>query len=96
VAAPASRPDHHQPGASGLTFNPLMHPAMNPPIITLEICPQRPGQPPLVRCTPGAEALRADTDAALVARAMLQAAAYLFAQGQPVAFGPEIPLEALK
>lgn len=66
------------------------------PTITLEVCPQAAGQPPLVRCTPGAEALQADTDAALVARAMLQSAAYLFAQGQPVQFGPEIPKGCLK
>lgn len=42
------------------------------------------------------EAIIADTDTGLVARAMLQSAAYLFAQGQPVSFGQEIPIEVLK
>lgn len=43
-----------------------------------------------------ASELTANTDTAMVARAMLQAAAYLFAQGQPVQFGAEIPREVLR
>jgi hypothetical protein len=44
----------------------------------------------------GSEALTANTDEALVARAALTAMAYLFTQGQPVEFGHEIPRELLK
>ena len=62
-------------------------------MITLTIINGRPGQPPMVRADGD---LTANTDAAMVARAMLASAAYLFAQGQPVAFGPEVPLEVLK
>lgn len=62
--------------------------------ITLDILPGHDGEPPMVRHS-GAP-VDGDTDAALVARVMLQAAAYLFAQGQPVQFGPEIPKGALK
>jgi hypothetical protein len=36
------------------------------------------------------------SDEALVARTMLQAAAYLFAQGQPVEFGAEVSRDLLK
>ena len=36
------------------------------------------------------------SDAAMVARVMLQSGAYLFAQGQPVEFGAEIPRDVLK
>ena len=67
--------------------------------ITLDIVPGQAGNPPTVHASApfGADAaITANTDAALVARTMLQAAAYLFAQGQPVAFGPEIPREVLK
>lgn len=41
-------------------------------------------------------AIHGNTDTAMVARAMLQAAAYLFAQGQPVRFADNIPREVLK
>jgi hypothetical protein len=74
--------------------------------IDLSIVPSSGAEPPMVRAslfpeTPGgdraiAEALKADTDEAMVARAMLSAAAYLFAKGLPVQFGPEIPVELLK
>lgn len=74
------------------------------PMITLDILPGKAGEPPTVRasaCTDGhnsmaGNAIMGDSDTALVARAMLSSAAYLFAQGQPVAFGPEVPKEALK
>lgn len=62
--------------------------------IHLFILPGRDGEPPMVRHD-GAS-VTDDTDAAMVARAMLQSAAYMFAQGQPVAFGPEIPNEVLR
>jgi hypothetical protein len=62
--------------------------------IQLLILPGRDGEPPMVRHD-GAS-VTDDTDAAMVARAMLQSAAYMFAQGQPVAFGPEIPSEVLR
>lgn len=73
-------------------------------MITLDILPGREGQPPMVRAsTPNGfddgatqDAITAKTDVAMVAAAMLQAAAYMFAKGQPVAFGPEIPREVLK
>lgn len=74
--------------------------------IDLSIFPGAGDDPPMVRAsffpgTPGgdraiAEALKADTDEAMVARAMLTTAAYLFAKGLPVQFGPEIPVELLK
>lgn len=56
-------------------------------------------KPPIVRMdTEGADINPAGavSDEALVARAMLQAAAYLFTQGQPVEFGPEVPRDLLK
>lgn len=62
--------------------------------IQLLILPGRNGEPPMVRHD-GAS-VTDDTDAAMVARAMLQSAAYMFAQGQPVSFGPEIPNEVLR
>lgn len=62
--------------------------------IHLFILPGRDGEPPMVRHD-GAP-VTADTDTAMVARAMLQAAAYLFAQGQAVRFGDEVPLEVLR
>jgi hypothetical protein len=65
-------------------------------IITLEICHQGDGEPPQVRTSSSGAELLANTDEALVARVMLQSAAYLFAQGQRVSFGREIPLELLK
>jgi hypothetical protein len=56
-------------------------------------------EPPLIRMDsthsitdPAAQ----EQDAALVARTMLQSAAYLFTQGQPVQFGAEVPREVLK
>lgn len=73
--------------------------------ITLCIVPGQPGQPPMVRVsatdTDGhghlvRSALNSGGETAMVALAMLGSAAYLFAQGQPVKFGPEVPLEVLK
>jgi hypothetical protein len=64
--------------------------------ITLKICRQGDGKPPQVRTRSSAAKLLANTDEALVARAMLQSAAYLFAQGQPVEFSSEIPRDLLK
>jgi hypothetical protein len=66
---------------------------MNLSHITLTIINGQPGQPPMVRAD---GELTGNTDAAMVARAMLASAAYLFAQGQPVAFGQEVPRELLK
>lgn len=73
------------------------------PLITIEIVPGLAGEPPMVRTSAcsggmahGADSLLGNSDTAMVARAMLSSAAYLFAQGQPVKFGPEVPLEALK
>lgn len=73
--------------------------ASNRPFISLHITPGDTGAPPIVR----AEVLNQSTteimgtsDTAMVARAMLQSAAYLFAQGQPVQFGAEVPVDALK
>jgi hypothetical protein len=75
------------------------------PTIELLVIPGNCGDAPMVRACINphstqpdavAEALKADTDAAMVARAMLTTAAYLFAQGQPVTFGDEIPREILK
>lgn len=62
--------------------------------ITLTILPGSPGVAPIVRHD-GAP-LMGDGDAALVARVMLKSAAYLFAQGQVVQFGSEVPHEALR
>jgi len=64
--------------------------------IILYICHQGSGKPPQVRTISSGAKLLANTDEALVARAMLQAAAYLFAQGQTVEFGSEIPRDLLK
>ena len=61
--------------------------------ITLTIVPGAAGEPPMVRADGN---IQADSDAALVARCMLSSAAYLFTQGQPVKFGPEVPLEVLR
>lgn len=78
-------------------------------VITIDIIPGEAGKPPTVRASASkwedwgevvaadsASILMDNTDEAMVARAMLQSAAYLFAQGQPVEFGPEIPREVLK
>lgn len=82
---------------------------MTTDVITIDIVPGLAGMPPTVRASaskwenfgevPASSpdgSLTANTDTAMVARAMLQAAAYLFAQGQPVQFGAEIPREVLK
>ncbi len=74
------------------------------PLITLDIVPGLAGEPPTVRASAhtggmahvASNAITGDTDTAMVARAMLGSAAYLFAQGQAVKFGPEVPLEVLK
>ncbi len=66
----------------------------NTSAIHLTILPGSNGEPPMVRID-GAP-VTSDTDAAMVARTMLQSAAYLFAQGQPVQFGPEVPREVLR
>ena len=73
---------------------------MQSPYISLHICPGNTGAPPVVRAevlghSKTGEIMGA-SDTAMVARAMLQSAAYLFAQGQPVQFGAEVPVEALK
>ena len=76
-------------------------------MITIDIIPGRDGQPPMVRASASTDgslspqrmvgnAINADTDEAMVARTMLSSAAYLFAKGQPVDFGPEIPREVLR
>jgi hypothetical protein len=73
-------------------------------MITIDIIPGRDGQPPMIRASstsgPAAQfvvdALNSNTDEAMVARTMLSSAAYLFAKGQPVEFGPEIPREVLR
>ena len=66
----------------------------NTSAIHLTILPGSNGEPPMVRID-GAP-VTSDTDAAMVARTMLQSAAYLFAQGQPGQFGPEVPREVLR
>jgi hypothetical protein len=74
------------------------------PLITIDICPGAAGQPPMVRLSAQTDnhpnmvggVIKGGSDTAMVARAMLTSAAYLFAQGQPVKFGPEVPLEVLK
>lgn len=84
---------------------------MTTEVITIDILPGQNGAAPLVRASATlwknfgeiaaadmlvGNTLAGNTDAAMVARAMLQSAAYLFAQGQPVQFGPEIPREVLR
>jgi hypothetical protein len=73
---------------------------MSAPFISLHICPGASGAPPVVRAEVLGHAktieIMGGSDTAMVARAMLQSAAYLFAQGQPVQFGAEVPVEALK
>jgi hypothetical protein len=73
---------------------------MQSPFISLHICPGPAGAPPVVRAEVLGHAktveIMGGSDTAMVARAMLQSAAYLFAQGQPVQFGAEVPVEALK
>jgi hypothetical protein len=66
------------------------------PTITLDIVPGAGHWPPVVRCPKGAEELTGNTDEAMVARTALTAMAYLFAEGQPVEFGAEIPRDLLK
>jgi hypothetical protein len=74
------------------------------PLITIDIVPGLSGEPPMIRASsstsPNNEhisaAITGDSDTAMVARTMLGSAAYLFAQGQPVKFGPEVPLEVLR
>jgi hypothetical protein len=76
------------------------------PLITIDIVPGLSGEPPMIRASTHSSvvdshdstrnAITGNTDTAMVARAMLSSAAYLFAQGQPVKFGPEVPVEALK
>lgn len=74
------------------------------PMITIDIVPGMAGEPPTVRASAyrdghgsvASNAIMGDSDTAMVARAMLSSAAYLFAQGQPVKFGPEVPVGALK
>lgn len=66
----------------------------NSQAIHLSILPSNADAAPVVRHD-GAP-VTGDTDVALVARVMLQAAAYLYAQGQPVQFGPEVPREVLR
>jgi hypothetical protein len=74
------------------------------PLISIDIVPGLAGEPPMVRLSAQTDnhpnmvggVIKGPSDTALVGRAMLQAAAYLFAQGQPVAFGPEVPREVLK
>ncbi|MBQ0917227.1 hypothetical protein KBW71_02120 [Hydrogenophaga aromaticivorans] len=57
-------------------------------------------QPPLIRMDTEGNAIEAQApqrpEEALVARVMLQAAAYLFAHGQAVEFGEEVPREVLR
>jgi hypothetical protein len=73
---------------------------MQSPFISLHICPGATGAPPVVHAEVLGHAktieIMGGSDTAMVARAMLQSAAYLFAQGQPVQFGAEVPVEALK
>jgi hypothetical protein len=76
-------------------------------MITIDIIPGIDGQPPMIRASAStdgslspqnmvAKAITGDSDEAMVARTMLSSAAYLFAKGQPVEFGPEIPREVLR
>lgn len=65
-----------------------------PKSINITVIPPRPGEPVMVRMDGGS--VTDNTDEAAVVRAMLQSAAYMFTQGQPVKFGPEIPLEVLR
>jgi len=73
---------------------------MSQPHISLHIFPGAADQPPIVRAEVhaqrDADEIMGPADTAMVARAMLQSAAYLFAQGQPVQFGSEVPVDALK
>lgn len=65
--------------------------------IIITIFPGRDGDQPMVRVDVAENSSVTDfTNTALVARAMLNSAAYLFAQGQAVQFGPEVPLEVLR
>ena len=68
--------------------------------IAIDILPGRAGEPPTVRVSAEKNmeltALTDNSDTAMVGRAMLQSAASLFAQGQPVQFGPEVPREVLR
>jgi len=73
-------------------------------MITIDILPGCNGKPPTIRASAidgtAAQLVRAalnsNTDEAMVARTMLSSAAFLFAKGQPVEFGPEIPREVLR
>lgn len=73
--------------------------------INFTIISGREGKPTLVRmdaqhgalaCTNPGQVLMGESDAACVGRGMLKDAAYMFTQGQPVEFGPEIPREVLR
>jgi hypothetical protein len=67
------------------------------PKIRIEIDDSDPTQAPLVTVQSGVEHLvHGDSDSALVSKAMLQSAAYMFAKGLPVRFGREVPVEVLK
>ena len=67
-------------------------------LIHITIDDSTPGAAPLVRVPVGVEHLHpsGDSDAALVARVLLVSASYVFAQGQPVRFGPEVPPDCLE
>jgi hypothetical protein len=73
---------------------------MQTPFSRLQVCPEATGAPPVVPAEvlghSKTSEIMGGSDTAMVARAMLQSAAYLFAQGQPVQFGAEVPVEALK
>jgi hypothetical protein len=76
-------------------------------MITIDIIPGRDGQPVMIRASASTDGslspqdavgkeIQSQSDVALYARAMLSSAAYMFAQGQPPQFGPEIPREVLR
>lgn len=68
--------------------------------ISIDILPGKDGGPVTIRVDAEkntvAAALLSNTNTAQVAQAMLTGAVYQFTNGQPVEFGPEVPLEVLK
>jgi hypothetical protein len=66
-----------------------------PTTITLTIT-QAPRGPVTVSAPAGAADLDGPTDIALIARCMLQSAAYQYAAGMPTKFSDEIPADVLK
>ena len=73
-------------------------------MFSIDVLPGAEGEPPMVRLnafnnskpTLVGGIITGASDTAMVTRAMITSAVYLFAQGQPVKFGPEVPLEVLK